>query len=239
MSSIQDLKFHAVSLGLVGDDIAKFVLKQQAYEREKREKAREEREREKAREERECEKAREERERAREQELKLAELEAKKIETARAAAPNTSSFVDLASRFKLPVLQEGEDITTYLNWFERVSELLEVDKSRNAILLGSLLTCKAAEMYTSFSVEITKDYDLLKKALLTGFNKTPDGCRAEFRSAKISPGETFQQFSFHLIRLFQAWLEASGVGNDFDILKDFTILDQFLPISPPRLASVH
>ena len=68
-------------------------------------------------------------------------------------------------------------------------------------------------MPTSLSVDVTKDYKLLKKVLLTGFNKTSDGNRAEFRSAKISSEETFQQFSFHLTRLFHAWLEASGIGN--------------------------
>ena len=50
-----------------------------------------------------------------------------------------------------------------------------MDLASYAVRLGSLLTGKAAEMYTSLSADVTKDYKLLKKALLTGFNKTPDG----------------------------------------------------------------
>ena len=72
-------------------------------------------------------------------------------------------------------MQDGEDITSYLSRFERVAELLDVDPASYAVRLGSLLTGKAAEMYTSLSADVTKDYKLLKKALLTGFNKTPDG----------------------------------------------------------------
>ena len=66
-----------------------------------------------------------------------------------------------------------------------------MDLASYAVRLGSLLTGKAAEMYTSLSADVTKDYKLLKKALLTGFNKTSDGYRAEFRNVKISLGETF------------------------------------------------
>ena len=56
-TSIQDLKEQAEILGLKGDDIPKFVLQQQAYQREERAREREEREKE-----REKERQREERE---------------------------------------------------------------------------------------------------------------------------------------------------------------------------------
>ena len=228
MSSIQDLKEQAEILGLKGDDIAKFVLQQQAYQREERAREREEREKERQREERESE-----------HKIKLAEIQAnKEIELARVTAPSqpiSDPVVDPVSRPKLPLLQDGEDINSYLNRFERVAELLNVRQDSYAVRLGSLLTGKAAELYTSLSADVTKDYDLLRKALLTGFNKTPDGYRAEFRNAKISSGETFQQFSSHLTRLFQAWLEASEIGNTFADLKEFMILDQFLSSLHPDL----
>lgn len=61
-----------------------------------------------------------------------------------------------------------------------------------------------ADLYTSLSSDTTNDYVLLKKALLVGFSKTPDGYCQEFRSAEIRPEENYRQFSIHLGRLLQA-----------------------------------
>ncbi|XP_076064942.1 uncharacterized protein LOC143038983 [Oratosquilla oratoria] len=143
--------------------------------------------------------------------------------------------IEREEREKLPLLREGEDIASYLNRFERIAELLKLSPDSYAVRLGSLLTGKAADMYIYLSPEIPKNYELLKKALLSGSNKTPDGYHVHFRNAKISSGETFLQFSFQLTRLFQAWLYSSYVGNTFNGSKDFMILDQFLSSLHPDL----
>ncbi|XP_076055021.1 uncharacterized protein LOC143033448 isoform X2 [Oratosquilla oratoria] len=254
MISVQELKEQAIALGLAGGDIGKYVIEQQAIEREEREKERRakkeeiehktrlaEIEAEKAKIEAEREKAKIEAEREKakiEAEKEKAKIEAEKeLELARITATKqpTATPHDSVSRPQLPLLQEGEDIASYLNRFERIAELLKLSSDSYAVRLGTLLTGKAADMYISLSPEITKNYELLKKALLSGFNKTPDGYRVDFRNAKISPGETFLQFSFQLTRLFQAWLDSSEVGNTFNDLKDFMILDQFLSSLHPDL----
>ena len=227
MSSVQELIADAKLLGIPEPDIANYVTGRQAFEREERERERQVRKEERL-----------DREAERLAKIQLAKIEANKaVELARAANPHNPllHLNDSVSRPKLPLLQDGEEITSYFNRFERVAELLSVDPDSYAARLGSLLTGKAAQIYTSLSADITSNYDSLKKALLTGFNKTPDGYRLEFRNAKISTGETFLQFSFNLTRLFQAWLEASGVGQTFDDLKDFMILDQFLSSLHPDL----
>ena len=99
------------------------------------------------------------------------------------------------SRPKLPMYQEGEDITTFLTRFERIAHLLNVDETTYAVRLGSQLTGKAAEIYTTLPPEATGDYKLLKEALLKGFKKTADGYQFDFRCAKIRDGENYQQFS--------------------------------------------
>ncbi|XP_076060383.1 uncharacterized protein LOC143036685 isoform X1 [Oratosquilla oratoria] len=245
MISVQELKEQAIALGLAGGDIGKYVIEQQAIEREEREKERrakkEEIEHKTRLAEIEAEKAKIEAEREKakiEAEKEKAKIEAEKeLELARITATKqpTATPHDSVSRPQLPLLQEGEDIASYLNRFERIAELLKLSSDSYAVRLGTLLTGKAADMYISLSPEITKNYELLKKALLSGFNKTPDGYRVDFRNAKISPGETFLQFSFQLTRLFQAWLDSSEVGNTFNDLKDFMILDQFLSSLHPDL----
>lgn len=72
---------------------------------------------------------------------------------------------------------------------------MNVSNDTYAVRLGSLLTGKAADIYASLSPEITSEYQNLKKALLKGFSKTPNGYRNDFRQSKIKSGETFQQFA--------------------------------------------
>ena len=248
MTPLNILKEQAVSLGLQGEEVGKFVLHQQALERDERaaeraaqmeaeERAAQKEERAAQREAAERDAQREAAER--EAQLAMAKLTAdKELELARLAAQGRSERAspdNHVSKPCLPQYQEGEDIASYLVRFERVAELLNVDEESYAIRLGSLLTGKAADIYISLSSEITKSYPSLKQALLTAFHKTPDGYRAEFRGAKVKSGESYQQFSTQLTRLFQAWLETSGVDAAYDSLKDFMILDQFLASLAPEL----
>lgn len=98
---------------------------------------------------------------------------------------------------KLLTYQGVEDITTFLTQFERTAKLLQVDQVTYVVRLGSQLTGKAAEIYTTLPPETTEDYQLLKQTLLRGFEKTADGYRFDFCSPKIRQGENCQQFSTH------------------------------------------
>lgn len=110
--------------------------------------------------------------------------------------PHVLLLSDSITKPSLPTHKDEEDIATYLVRFELVSELLELneDTHKYAVRLGCLLTGKAAELYISLPSSIIKDYKLLKQALLTGFSKTPDGYRVDFRSAKIKVGQNYHQF---------------------------------------------
>lgn len=237
--SIQALKAEAESLGLTGSDIGHYVISRQNAAREERAK-----DRDLSRLKFEAE-AREyqllaERE-AREHQL-LADREAREFELAKlraetelAQARGTNSeqspalhFADPVARPKLPTYTDGEDIASYFIRFERVAELLNVSRDTYAVRLGSLLTGKPVEIYTSLSSEVTKDYDLLKQALLRGFNKTPDAYRSDFKRAKIRVGENFQQFSIHLGRLLDYWLKSCDVPEQYQSLREFFLLDQFI-----------
>lgn len=133
------------------------------------------------------------------------------------------------------VYKDGDDFASYLTRFERIAELLKVDKDAYAVRLGARLSGKAARIYTSLSPEIVADYHLLKKSLLKSFCKTPDGFRVDFRSGKIQPGETYEQFSIQLGRSFEQWLEASNIDFTYASLKDFMLLDQFISSLLPDL----
>ena len=201
-SSFEVFRKQAEALGLKGDDVAKYVINQQNIAREERTRERElkkeELETDKARIEADKEKARIE---AEKEKVKLAH----ELELARLQVNPSHSILPVSEgvvKPSLPVFKDNDDIASYLIRFERVASLLDLAKETYAVRLGSLLTGKAVDIYTSLSPEITANYDELKKALLQGFSKTSQGYRSDFRSAKIKVGETFKQFSINLGRLF-------------------------------------
>ncbi|XP_076049187.1 uncharacterized protein LOC143029893 [Oratosquilla oratoria] len=128
----------------------------------------------------------------------------------------------------LPMYQEGEDIASYLSRFERVANLLQIEEDSLAARLGSTLTGKAAELYSTFDLATISNFSLLKHALLTGFDKTPERYRLDFRNDKIRVGENYRQFATRLRQLFDNWLEACKVPKTFEALRQFVVLDQFL-----------
>ena len=102
-------------------------------------------------------------------------------------------------------------------------------------LYHHFLTGKAAKLYTSLPSSTTEAYELLKQALLTGFSKTPDGYRVDFRSNKIRVGENYNQFVTQLSRMFDSWVESSSVDNAYADLRKFIIFDEFLSSLSPEL----
>lgn len=90
---------------------------------------------------------------------------------------------------------------------------MQIDETTYAVRLGSQLTAKFAEIYTTLPPKVTEDYKLLQDALLKGLQKTPDRYRLYFDSAKIHDGKNYQQFSTHLTCLLQFWLDASSVAD--------------------------
>ncbi|XP_076057552.1 uncharacterized protein LOC143035027 [Oratosquilla oratoria] len=154
----------------------------------------------------------------------------KEIELAKLAPDSrnqTSSQDIFVKRPDLPTYQE-EDIASYLSRFERVANLLHVEEDSLAARLGSTLTGKAAELYSTFDLATISNFSLLKHALLTGFDKTPERYRLDFRNDKIRVGENYRQFATRLRQLFDNWLEACKVPQSFEALRQFVVLDQFL-----------
>jgi hypothetical protein len=58
--------------------------------------------------------------------------------------------------------RDGEDITSYIIRFERIAELLQLNRSSYAMRLGTFLTGKAVQIYAALSPDMTGDYDSLK-----------------------------------------------------------------------------
>ena len=121
--------------------------------------------------------------------LKQLEVEKLKLEHGQHAAP-AHSF-DVTKHIRLvPPFQEKE-VDKYFLHFEKVAESLKWPRENWTMLLQSVLTGKAREIYTELSVEAAAEYDQVKRLILKGYELVPEACRQRFRkwgkSAKISP----------------------------------------------------
>lgn len=245
MSTISHLKDQAESLGLVGSEILQFIRDQQSQEREDREKEREDKANE-----RELEKERlrvsSDQEKMRvnqhleEEKIELEKLRlthAHDLELARIAAGggNDRSTAVRVEKPRLPSYKDGEDMPAYLVRFERVCDLLELSRDSLAVRLGSLLSGKAAEIYSSLTPNVTGDYDRLKEAILKAYNKTYDTYRSEFRTSRIDSNVSYVQFVTTLGQKLDFWIESSKITKSYENLREFIVLDQLLAGVPAEL----
>ncbi|KAK3870389.1 hypothetical protein Pcinc_024382 [Petrolisthes cinctipes] len=237
--SVENLKAQAVALNLEGEDIVKFIFSQQEIVREEKARDRElqmaqldlERERERFAAEKHRLQLELEAEKHRlqlEHDLQMAQL----TKTSTNTQWSSAGSLDV-SNSSLPVYKEGEDIDLYLLRFERAASLLKVDKDNYAMTLGILLRGKYADVYNNLPADVTKNYQLLRKALLKGFRVTSDMHRHNFRALKISAGENYEDFSALLGCLFDQWIDSYGIDHSFDSLRSYMILDQFLASLTP------
>ena len=151
-------------------------------------------------------------------------------------SPDQGTSTAVSSTMKLPLFREGEDISAFILRFERICQRTAVGRDAWATHLGCLLTGKALKVYCSIPNSIANDYDLLKEALLKGFHKTPDTLRNEFRSLRLSAGESCLQFFDSISRGLMLWLERSEVDlNDANDICQFFVRDQFLASIPTEL----
>ena len=220
LRSAQVLKQEAEDLGYEGKEIMEYVKEQQKFDREERaawrnirmtELQTEAEEKKRADEIRfaQIEAAKEQAKIEAEKELALKELELKaqqsQASTSPAATPPPRNKD--AKSPKLPsFIDEKDELDSYLLRFERYAENASWEKDTWAIKLSALLTGRAMDVYTRMSDADARDYDKLKKALLTRYNYTEDGYRKRFREATPETEETPDQFVIRLKNYLAKWL---------------------------------
>ena len=132
---------------------------------------------------------------------------------------------------KMPPFNDGEDITAYFIRFEQMANVCKWPADSWAVRLGLLFQGNALKVYSSLPPDIMNDYEALKKAILKAYKKTPDQYRKDFRFAKISSKENYSQFLVSLYRLFDYWVNSTGIAKTYEALRDLCVGDQFFNIT--------
>ena len=117
----------------------------------------------------------------------------------------TLSEASTASQVRLPQFDGREDIDTFLQHFERVASLAGWAKQGWIKRLAPLLQGGAREVYIRLPEQEAKDYELVKKALLSRFRRNAEYYRKQFRTVKKDAAESFTEFVKRLRSLLSRW----------------------------------
>ncbi|XP_019639073.1 PREDICTED: uncharacterized protein LOC109481038 [Branchiostoma belcheri] len=213
-------------MGLEGENLLKFVMAQQAIERDERAKEREAQRENEAK----------EKEAQRRHELEMEELKVRQAEIEYHKAKKEGTGDVKAKTPRLPSFMEGEEIDGYLLRFERFARANHWAEDTWASLLSALLTGKALDVYSRLSDAEAQDYDKVKEAILKRYELTEDGFRKKFRSEIPQEGEGPDQYIVRLSSYLNRWIELSGTSKTFEGVCDLIIQEQFLDLCPTDLA---
>ena len=77
------------------------------------------------------------------------------------------------------------------------------------------------------SVEMSKDYELVKAEVLKSYEWVPERYREKFRSWRKTAGQTHMEFSREQKLWYDRWISSRKVNNDYEKLEELILLEQF------------
>lgn len=95
---------------------------------------------------------------------------------------------------KIPKFQE-KSVDKYFPLFEKLAENLKWPQKVWLTMLQSVLTGKAAEVYSALGVTESSDYDHVKSVISKEYELVPEAYRQKFRKYKKFDNQTFVEFS--------------------------------------------
>lgn len=111
--------------------------------------------------------------------------------------------------------------------FEKIAENIKWPKAHWPILLQSVLTGKARDVFTQLTVEQAQDYDCLKAAILRAYEMVPEAYRQRFRSTFKKNSQTHVDFSRQKEMFFDRWCDSIRVDKDFVSLRQLMLIEEF------------
>ena len=168
------------------------------------------------------------------------ELQREKLRLEHERETNKTKEAEATSMAKAPELPvfryNTDDIETYLERFERIANACKWDKSNWAIMLSSLLSGKALDVYGRLQISDATDYEKIKGALRKRYNLTEEGFRQKFRMSIPEESENPSEFATRIAIYLDKWIELAD-ATDYDKLKALFIKEQFLNTCNLKLAT--
>ena len=103
------------------------------------------------------------------------------------------------------------------------------------MLLQSVPVGKAREVYSALSVEQSADYEVVKREILKAYKLVPEAYHQQFREIKCKEGQTYMEFARQKEVLFNRWCTSQQIGDSFERLKQFILLEEFKTCVPATI----
>ena len=94
------------------------------------------------------------------------------------------------------------------------------------LMLQSVFIGKAREIYAALAVDQSADYDIVKEAILKGYELVSEAYRQTFRYMKKQFDQTHLEFARDKEQLFDSWLTSKNVKENFGELRQLMLIEE-------------
>ncbi|XP_059848380.1 uncharacterized protein LOC132406577 [Hypanus sabinus] len=127
------------------------------------------------------------------------------------------------------------DVDKFFLHFENVAVNQNWPKGKWAVLLQSVLRGKAQQAYLALSMDKSKDYGELKRAVLRSYELVPEAYRQKFRNLRKPWNHTYLEFAREMQMYCERWCASKGVIGDYDKLLQLILMEQFKGCIPESM----
>lgn len=142
----------------------------------------------------------------------------------------------IASNLKLVPPFNERDLDSFFSLFERVADAQAWPSTERTLMLQCVFKGKAQRVYSSMSLEDSRDYQKVKAAVLKAYSLVPEAYRQRFRNLRRRSEQTYVEFAQDLKLQCQRWCSASE-AQDYEELFNLLLLEQFTNTLPVQLAT--
>ena len=127
----------------------------------------------------------------------------------------------------LPSMCDSDALSFFMS-YERVMQLNDIDdKSMWVKYLPARLTPKALKVFARLSADDSKDYDEVKRAILTSYKLDAHSYLKQFHSMRRTGNLTYKMHLTNLSETLRYYVDAKNISS-FDDLFDAFLMEQFL-----------
>ena len=126
------------------------------------------------------------------------------------------------------------DVLSFFMSYERVLELNEIDKASWAKYLPAQLSPRALKIFARLSLEESRDYDAVKRAILAGFKLDAQTYLRTFRSMRRTGQTTYKMLLTNMREVFNRFCDAKNIDS-FEKLTDAILMEQYLIALPDNV----
>ena len=149
--------------------------------------------------------------------------------------PNRNQEVE-CFKVKFDALEDKDDVDSYLEHFERIAALHCWSRQVMALRLLPLLKGQARDCVRDLSNEEITNYDVIKRALLFRFKRTPEYFRKKFRTSRREEGESYLQAVNRMVDQAKKWCAMNECDRrDPDQVWDLFMQEACFQLLPPEL----